>query len=82
MAVVVADTKDRAEHAATLIRVTYAAEQGMNSFEAAIAGAKKPKHILGESPEVSKGDPDAVFKSAAHRVDLELHHAAPQSQRD
>lgn len=72
VAVVVADTKDRAEHAATLIRVTYAVEQGMNSFETAIRGAKKPKHIMGESPEVSKGNADAAFKSAAHRVDLEF----------
>jgi len=72
LAVVVADTKDRAEHAATLIRVIYATEHGMNSFEAAIPGAKKPKQILGESPEVCKGDPDAALKSAAHRVDLEF----------
>ncbi len=72
VAVVVADTKERAEHAATLIRVTYAAEPGMNSFEVAIRGAKKPKHIMGESPEINKGDPDAVFKSAAHRVDLKF----------
>jgi xanthine dehydrogenase YagR molybdenum-binding subunit len=72
VAVVVANTQDRAEHAASLIRVTYVAEQAMNSFEAAIPGAKKPKHILGESPEVSKGDPDAVFKSATHRVDMKF----------
>src|SRR5579872_392373 len=70
VAVVVADTKDRAEHAASLIRVTYAADRGMNSFAEAIAGAKRPQHILGEQPEVSKGDPDAVLKAATCRVDL------------
>ena len=70
VAIVIADSEDRAEYAASLIKVTYAAERGMNSFEAAISHAKKPKQILGEDPEVTKGDPDAAFKSATHRVDL------------
>ena len=70
LAIVVADTQERAEYAASLIKVTYATERGMNSFEAAIPSAKQPKQILGEDPEVTKGDPDAAFKSASHRVDL------------
>jgi xanthine dehydrogenase YagR molybdenum-binding subunit len=70
IAVVVADTEERAEYAATLIKVTYAAKPGMNSFEEAIPSAKKPKEILGDDPEVTKGDADAVFTSATHRVDL------------
>jgi xanthine dehydrogenase YagR molybdenum-binding subunit len=70
IAVVVADTEERAEYAATLIKVKYAVKPGMNSFEAAIPSAKKPKEVLGDDPEVSKGDPDAVFTSATHRVDL------------
>ena len=70
VAIVIADSEDRAEYAASLINVTYLAEPGMNSFEAAIGSAKKPKQILGEDPEVTKGDPDAVFKTASHRVDL------------
>jgi len=72
IAVVIADTEERAEYAASLINVTYTAERGMNSFEAAIPSAKKPKEILGEDPEVTKGDPDAAFKSANHRVDLKF----------
>jgi xanthine dehydrogenase YagR molybdenum-binding subunit len=49
VAVVVAETEDQAEYAATLIKVTYAAERGMNSFEEAIPSAKKPKEILGKT---------------------------------
>jgi xanthine dehydrogenase YagR molybdenum-binding subunit len=70
IAIVVADTEDQAEYAVTLIKVIYAAEHGMNSFEEAIPTAKKPKEILGEDPQVKKGDSDGAFKSATHRVDL------------
>ena len=70
IAIVVANTEENAEHAASLIKVTYAAEPGMNSFEESIAHAKKPKQILGDAPEVTRGDPDPVLKAAAHRVDL------------
>ena len=70
VAVVVADTQPRAEHAASLVTVTYVAEQAVTSFEAAIPHAKTPKQVLGESPEVAHGDPDAVLRSAAHAIDL------------
>ena len=70
IAIVVADTEERAEYATGLIKVTYAAEPGMNSFEAAIPSAKKPKQVLGEATEVTRGDPDAVCETASHRVDL------------
>ena len=72
VAIVVADTEDRAEYAASLIKIVYVAERGMNSFEEAIPSAKRPKQILGEDPEVSNGDADKVFKSAKHRVDLKF----------
>ena len=70
IAVVVAETPEEAEYAASLIVARYAAEPGSNSFEEAIGQAHKPKNILGEDPEVSKGDADALLKAAAHRVDL------------
>jgi xanthine dehydrogenase YagR molybdenum-binding subunit len=70
IAIVVADSEDQAEYAATLIRVAYDVEQGMNSFEEAIPSAKKPKQILGDDPEVTRGDPDAAFNAATHHVDL------------
>ncbi len=70
LAVVVADTPERAEHAASLIHVTYIAEPGANSFEESIPHATEPKDVMGEAPEVKKGDADKIFEEAAHRVDL------------
>ena len=70
VAVVVADTEERAEYAASLVAVTYALEEAVTSFEAAITHAHTPKDVLGESPEVVKGDPDAALRSAPHHVDL------------
>ena len=65
-----ADTPEQAEHAASLIRVTYAAERGTNSFEESIPHATQPKDLMGEATEVKKGNADQVFQDAAHRVDL------------
>src|SRR5262249_39392394 len=70
IAVGVADTEERARHAASVGQVTYDAEEGMNSFEESIAHAKTPEHVLGEAPEVTRGDADQALRSAAHRVTL------------
>ncbi|HEY1986062.1 MAG TPA: xanthine dehydrogenase family protein molybdopterin-binding subunit [Terracidiphilus sp.] len=70
VAVVVADTHERAQHAASLIRVTYTEAAGANSFEESIPSAHKPKQILGEEPEVIKGDVDAALGAAQYKVDL------------
>ena len=70
IAVVVADTEERAEYAASLVAVTYALEEAVTSFEAAISHAHTPEDVLGESPEVVKGDPDAALRAAPHHVDL------------
>src|SRR6185503_7186343 len=59
IAVVVADTEERAEYAASLVVATYAVEDAVTSFESAIADAHTPKDVLGESPELAEGDPDA-----------------------
>ena len=70
VAVVVADTPEQAEHAASLIHPVYAAEPGLNSFEESIPHAKQPKEIMGEAPEVKKGSADVILKDSIHRVDL------------
>jgi xanthine dehydrogenase YagR molybdenum-binding subunit len=70
LAVVVADTLERAEYAASLLKITYQSEAAVNSFEEAIPTAKKPKDVQGESPEIFSGDPDKVLSEAEHRVDL------------
>ena len=81
LAVVVADTEEQAEYAASLVRVTYRREPAITSFNESIPHATTPKDILGESPQVAKGDPDAALKSASHTVDLTFTPAL-QPQRD
>lgn len=71
VAIVVADTSDRAEQAAALIEVTWRAGAAALSFQAAKAGAKKPKSILMEDAEVSHGDAEGALRSAAVAVDAE-----------
>ncbi len=70
VAIVVAESHEEAEHAASLIVVTYSSEPGANSFEESIPHATEPNEIMGEAAAVRKGDADAVFQSASHRVDL------------
>jgi xanthine dehydrogenase YagR molybdenum-binding subunit len=70
VAVVVAETPEQAVHAASLVQLVYKPEAAVTSFEASIPHAKKPESILGEPTEVTKGDPDAAFQAAPHRVDL------------
>ena len=70
IALVIADTEEHAEYAASLVAVTYSVEEAVTSFEDAIAHAVTPKDVLGESPELVKGDPEATLRSAPHRVDL------------
>ena len=70
VAVVVADTEERAREAASMVQVRYQAEPGMNSFEESINYAKTPKDVLGDAPQVKRGDADDALRQAAHRVDL------------
>ncbi len=69
IAVVLAETQDQADHAATLIEVVYAAEPASLDFQAAKAGAKPPENILGEPAAITVGDAEAALRSAGHRVD-------------
>jgi xanthine dehydrogenase YagR molybdenum-binding subunit len=69
VAVVVADLPEQAAHAASLVRVSYAAKQPQVSFEAAKASATVPKDLMGEEPEITLGNPDAALAAAAFVVD-------------
>jgi xanthine dehydrogenase YagR molybdenum-binding subunit len=69
VAVVVAETQDQADHAASLVRVTYAPKRADLSFEAMVPNAKPPKDILGEPAEVKVGDPEKALSEAPIRVD-------------
>jgi xanthine dehydrogenase YagR molybdenum-binding subunit len=81
VAVVVADTLEDAEHAASLVSVTYEPADAAVSFEAELRHAVVPESVLGEPPEITIGDPDGELTRAAVKVDLTYrtprynHHA-------
>jgi xanthine dehydrogenase YagR molybdenum-binding subunit len=69
IAVIVADTLERAEHAATLVKVEYSQERAVTSFAEAKAHAEVPKEVMGEDTEVSRGDAEGVLASAKFKAD-------------
>ena len=76
IALVVADTLERAESAASLITATFNSEPAELSFDAAKAGAKTPKNIMGEDTQVKHGDPEAALGAAPFKVDH--HYTTPR----
>jgi xanthine dehydrogenase YagR molybdenum-binding subunit len=79
--VVLAETREQADYARSLIRATYE-EPAVIDFDEAIKNAREPKHILGEPPIVKESDAEAALSSAPRRVDAVFRTPAPQSQRD
>jgi xanthine dehydrogenase YagR molybdenum-binding subunit len=69
IAVVVAETREQAAHAATLVVVEYETATAKTSFETAKTTATVPSNVLGEPAEVTKGDPERALGAAPHRVD-------------
>ncbi|MBV9158396.1 MAG: xanthine dehydrogenase family protein molybdopterin-binding subunit [Acidobacteriaceae bacterium] len=69
VAVVVADTLDRAEHAASLIKIEYDEEPAALSFDAAKSQVETPKNIMGEDTEIESGDAEKVLAQAKYKVD-------------
>ena len=69
VAVVLAETQEQADHAATLVEVAYAAEPARLDFDAAKSEAEPPENILGEPAAIAVGDAEAALRSARHRVD-------------
>jgi xanthine dehydrogenase YagR molybdenum-binding subunit len=70
VAVVVADTLEDAEHAASLVSVQYqpAAEPAV-SFDAEKRNAVVPESVLGEPAEIVIGEPDGALTQAAVKID-------------
>lgn len=64
VAIVVAETLEKAEHAASLVSVEYDVATPEVSFEGAKPKAFVPKDILGEPPEIKIGDGDKAFAEA------------------
>ena len=68
--VVLAETQEQADHAKSLIRVTYAAEEAITVFGRAKANARLPPHILGEPSVIEIGNAEAALAAAPFKVDI------------
>jgi xanthine dehydrogenase YagR molybdenum-binding subunit len=69
VAVVVAETQEQAEYAASIIRVEYETAQAAVSFDRLKNAAEVPKAVLGEPPEVEIGDAETALKNADVKID-------------
>ncbi len=69
VAIVVAETLERAEHAASLVSVEYDAEQPDVSFEGMKPQAVVPPDIMGEPSEIKIGDVSQALREADVSID-------------
>ena len=69
VALVLAETQEQADHAASLIRVGYAAEPATTSFAEAKAEGLQTGMFHGQVLASEKGDPDAALAAAPFKVD-------------
>ncbi|MGB7922663.1 MAG: xanthine dehydrogenase family protein molybdopterin-binding subunit [Pyrinomonadaceae bacterium] len=69
VAVVVAETFEQAEHAATLVVTEYEEETARLSLQAEKENAIEPSNVVGEKPEFKKGDAEKALAAATHKVD-------------
>ena len=71
VAVVVADTLDRASAAAARVRVQYRRDEATVSMDSALSEAYPPKHFRNGArpPDSTRGDPDRSFSSGSVKVD-------------
>ncbi len=69
VAVVLADTREKADHAATLVRVRYEASPARTRFEAGKESAYTPESLLVERNRLDKGDAGRKLAEAAFKID-------------
>jgi xanthine dehydrogenase YagR molybdenum-binding subunit len=69
IAIVLAETQEQADHAATMIQVAYESSPP-RSFEEARATPRTPDSLVGQPVEVLIGDAEAALADAPHSVDL------------
>ena len=94
VALVIAESQEAADSAASLLRVEYETETAALSFDARKSEAKPPKDILGEPPDVTIGGAEDALRRSAFRVDqlyrtprynhnsIELHAVAAKWEGD
>jgi xanthine dehydrogenase YagR molybdenum-binding subunit len=73
IAVVLAETQEQADHAASLIHATYEVEPAVTSVAAAKAAGTETGVFHGEPQHVEIGDAEAALAAAPHRVDATYH---------
>ena len=69
VAIVLAETQEQADYAASLIRVAYESS-APRTFEQARAHPRTPDSLVGQAVEVLVGDAEAALIDAPHSVDL------------
>jgi xanthine dehydrogenase YagR molybdenum-binding subunit len=69
LAVVVADTKDQADYAASLVRVKYHQAQARVAFDPRSSEVHQPEHVQGQKPQENKGDAAALLANSHAVVD-------------
>ncbi|WP_137899404.1 xanthine dehydrogenase family protein molybdopterin-binding subunit [Sphingomonas sp. 2SG] len=69
VALVLAETQDQADHAASLIHVDYVAEASVTALDEAKANGTEPGQFMGQPLKYESGDADAALAAAPHRVD-------------
>jgi xanthine dehydrogenase YagR molybdenum-binding subunit len=69
VAVVLAESQEQADHAQSLVRVSYAAERAVTSMEAALAQGTAPGVFQGEPLKLEIGEAEDLLAGAPHRVD-------------
>lgn len=69
VAVVLAETREQADHAATLVRVRYDAVPARTRFEEGKVNAYTPESMLVEKNRLDKGNPGRKFAEAAFTID-------------
>lgn len=70
IAVVLAETQEQADHAKSLIRVTYEVETATTAFAEAKAQGTEPGLFMGHPLKVEIGDAEAALAKAAVKVDV------------
>ncbi|WP_438816423.1 xanthine dehydrogenase family protein molybdopterin-binding subunit [Taklimakanibacter lacteus] len=69
VAVVLAETQEQADHAASLVKASYESVAARTRFEDAKADARTPDSLMIERNRLKKGDVQAAFRRAVRSVD-------------
>ena len=69
IALVLADTQEQADHAQSLIRVTYAEEAGVTALAEAKAKGSEPGVFMGQPLKMEQHHAEAKLAASAHKVD-------------